>query len=147
MGAGQAGPRAVSFHPAASKELSKLDPQDRKRVASTIDSLATDGPSAQTHSLTGQLKGWSSTKASRGHRVIHRDHDDGTLHIGYVGLHEYDRAITRLTSTTFFRHAYLVDKHAAAVDNSGGVMVALVPPREIAEQLAMKDGQPADDLH
>ncbi|MFI0967006.1 2'-5' RNA ligase family protein [Streptomyces sp. NPDC021080] len=36
---------------------------------------------------------------------------------------------------------------AAAVDNSGGVMVALVPPREIAEQLAMKDGQPADDLH
>lgn len=36
---------------------------------------------------------------------------------------------------------------AAAVDNSGGVMVALVPPREIAEQLVMKDGQPVDDLH
>lgn len=38
-------------------------------------------------------------------------------------------------------------KEAAAVDNSGGVMVALVPPREIAEQLVMKDGQPVDDLH
>ncbi|MFD8650678.1 2'-5' RNA ligase family protein [Streptomyces mirabilis] len=44
-----------------------------------------------------------------------------------------------------FSHS--VDKHAAAVDNSGGVMVALVPPREVAEQLAMKDGQPVDDLH
>lgn len=99
-GQGEAGPvaRQVTFHPAAHKDLSALDRQDQKRVASTIDSLATDGPGAQTHPLTGALKGWMSTKASRGHRIVHRDADDGSMHVGYVGLHEYDKAINRLAS-------------------------------------------------
>lgn len=102
MGEGQggAGPvaRPVTFHPAAHKDLASLDRQDQKRVAATIDSLATDGPGAQTHPLTGPLKGWMSTKASRGHRVIHRDADDGSMHVGYVGLHEYNKAINRLAA-------------------------------------------------
>jgi len=207
-GAGPVGPRQVSFHPAAKKELLKLDGASRKRVAATINALQRGDEGLQTHALTQPLKGWSSTKASRGHRVIHRDLDDGTLHIGYIGLHEYDKAINRLSSLTdFFRtadlretasvdddyrmqhrapgpqHAPLHDpmthdefgpsetvdlthltprtsalqltepeerllqREAAAVAHDHGVMVALVPPREIAEQLAMADGQPVDDLH
>lgn len=41
----------------------------------------------------------------------------------------------------------LIRRQAAAVDRGDGVMVALVPPREVAEQLAMTGGQPVDDLH
>ncbi|MFJ4902798.1 2'-5' RNA ligase family protein [Streptomyces sp. NPDC088727] len=48
---------------------------------------------------------------------------------------------TEHSATAFFR------AEAAAVDNSDGVMVAFVPPCEIAEQLAREGGQPADDLH
>jgi 2'-5' RNA ligase len=96
-GAGPVEPRDVSFHPAAHKELGKLDATARKQVASTIDGLASGADGLQTHPLTGSLKGWKSTKASRGHRVIHRDLDDGTLHVGYVGLHEYEKAINRLS--------------------------------------------------
>ncbi|MFH8483156.1 2'-5' RNA ligase family protein [Streptomyces sp. NPDC018055] len=154
-GAGAVGPRQVSFHPAAQKELGKLDAQSRKRVAATVDTLAQGGEGLQTHALTGPLKGWHSTKATRGHRVLHRSLDDGTLHVGYVGLHEYSKAINRLTGffhtppaaapltslTAHFR------AEAAPVDQSSGVMVAFSPPPEIAEQLARKDGQPADDLH
>lgn len=83
--------------------MSKLDAASRKRVAATVDTLAQGGEGLQTHALTGPLKGWRSTKATRGHRVLHRDLDDGTLHIGYVGLHNYDKAINRLTG--FFRQA------------------------------------------
>ncbi|MDQ1041467.1 2'-5' RNA ligase/mRNA-degrading endonuclease RelE of RelBE toxin-antitoxin system [Streptomyces sp. V3I8] len=184
-GAGTVGPRDVSFHPAADKDLRKLDATARRQVGATVDSLAEGSEGLQTHALNGPLKGWNSTKASRGHRIIHRNLDDGTLHVGYIGLHDYDKAITRLTSltaTAFFTQATtgtdnegheveldLIDgwqhadgsvshddgttvsdhpvKEAVAVDNSGGVMVAFVPPPEIAEQLAREDGQPADDLH
>ncbi|WP_157953328.1 2'-5' RNA ligase family protein [Streptomyces sp. MH60] len=40
-----------------------------------------------------------------------------------------------------------LQRQAAAVLHDKGVMVALVPPREVAEQLAREDGQPADQLH
>jgi 2'-5' RNA ligase/mRNA-degrading endonuclease RelE of RelBE toxin-antitoxin system len=107
-GAGPVGQRQVSFHPSAKKELLKLDGDSRKRVASTINALQRGDEGLQTHALTQPLKGWNSTKASRGHRVIHRDLDDGTLHIGYVGLHDYDKAINRLSGLTdFFRQASL----------------------------------------
>jgi 2'-5' RNA ligase len=142
-GTGPVGPREVSFHPAAKKELVRLDGDSRKRVANTINALQRGDDGLQTHALTPPLKGWSSTKASRGHRIIHRDLDDGTLHIGYVGLHEYGKAINRLAS--LIENAFA--KEAAAVVNDDGVMVAFVPPREIAEQLAMDNGQPVDDLH
>ncbi|MET7363327.1 NAD(+)--rifampin ADP-ribosyltransferase [Streptomyces sp. NPDC005562] len=105
-GPGTVEPRTVSFHPAARKELGKLDSTAQKQVASVIDSLASNTEGLQTHALTGPLKGWKSTKASRGHRVLHRDLDDGTLHVGYVGLHDYDRAINRLAVTDFFRLAF-----------------------------------------
>ncbi|WP_428957834.1 NAD(+)--rifampin ADP-ribosyltransferase [Streptomyces sp. cg35] len=110
-GAGAAvGPRQVSFHPAAKKELTKLDGDSRNRVASTINALQRGDENLQTHALKYPLKGWNSTKATRGHRVIHRDLDDGTLHIGYVGLHDYDRAINRLTSLTAFFERTSSDK-------------------------------------
>jgi 2'-5' RNA ligase/mRNA-degrading endonuclease RelE of RelBE toxin-antitoxin system len=115
-GAGPVGPRQVSFHPSAKKELLKLDGDSRKRVASTINALQRGDEGLQTHALTLKLKGWNSTKASRGHRVIHRDLDDGTLHIGYVGLHDYDKAINRLSSLTdYFRETGL--QETASMDD------------------------------
>ncbi|MEV7674984.1 2'-5' RNA ligase family protein [Streptomyces sp. NPDC088752] len=60
---------------------------------------------------------------------------------------------TTHSATGFFREAALIDHKnslaatAAPVDNSDGVMVAFVPPREIAEQLVREGGQPVDDLH
>jgi 2'-5' RNA ligase/phage-related protein len=115
-GAGPVGQRQVSFHPSAKKELVKLDGDSRRRVAATINALQRGDEGLQTHALSQPLKGWNSTKATRGHRIIHRDLDDGTLHIGYVGLHDYDKAISRLTSLTgFFREANL--QQTASVDD------------------------------
>lgn len=76
-----------------------MDGPVRKQIMGTIDKIVAGDPTtmAQTHPLTGPLKGWSATKASRGHRVVHRPTDDG-IHVGYVGLHDYDKAIQRLTS-------------------------------------------------
>ncbi|MGW7100331.1 2'-5' RNA ligase family protein [Streptomyces sp. NPDC054838] len=122
--------------------MSKLDGASRKRVAATIDSLAAGEGGMQTHALNGVLKGWQATKATRGHRIIHRDLDDGTLHVGYVGLHEYETAERRLGAVDFFRQL-----EAAAVDHSEGVMVALLPPAAVADDLAHEGGQPPEDLH
>lgn len=92
------GPRPVEFHPAAHKDLKGLDKPVQKQILGVIDDLANDRPT-QTHALTMALKGWHSTKVSRGHRIVHRPTgQDGGIHVGYVGLHEYDRAIRRLTS-------------------------------------------------
>lgn len=41
----------------------------------------------------------------------------------------------------------LLQRQAAAVENGSGVMVAFVPPHEVAEQLALHGGQLVDDLH
>lgn len=91
------GAAPVTFHPAAMKELKKLDNQSRKQVGSVITDLEQGRPT-QTHQLGDKLKGWSSTKASRGHRIVHRKDEDGSHYIGHVGLHEYETAIRRLTS-------------------------------------------------
>lgn len=42
------------------------------------------------------MKGWYATKASRGHRIIHQPNEAGGVHVGYVGLHEYEKAEQRL---------------------------------------------------
>lgn len=78
--------------------MRKLDPQDRKRIVTTIAGIANGDEHirAQTHTLRPPLQDWRSTKASRGHRIIHTNLDDGSLHIGYVGLHEYGDAERRL---------------------------------------------------
>lgn len=93
------GPGGLTWHPQAAKDLKRLDGPVRKQLLGTIDSLQSGDPTtlAQTHPLTGPMKGWYATKASRGHRIIHRPGDGGGTHIGYVGLHEYDKAIQRLT--------------------------------------------------
>lgn len=92
------GPRPVEFHPGAVKDLKGLDRPVQKQIKSVIDGIAAGDQGLQTHALTLSLKGWYSTKASRGHRVIHRPTDEGGIHVGYVGLHDYDKAIRRLTS-------------------------------------------------
>lgn len=97
-GQGVQGPRSVEFHPAAAKELGKLDGQIQRRVKSTIDTMATGGQ-AQTHSLSDGLPGWYSTKVNQAYRIIHRNTDDGGLHIGYVGHHDYDKARRRLVGS------------------------------------------------
>lgn len=96
VGEGQAAPRAVTFHPAAAKELGKLDKPSQKQIGQTIDALAAGAPNLQTHDLRHPLKGWYATKASRGHRVVHKIADDGSLHIGAVSLHDYGTAERRL---------------------------------------------------
>lgn len=71
----------------------------QKQILGTVDDIVAGDPTtmAQSHPLTGVLKGWTATKASRGHRIVHRPNDSGGIHIGYVGLHEYEKAIQRLT--------------------------------------------------
>jgi mRNA-degrading endonuclease RelE of RelBE toxin-antitoxin system len=96
VGAPEGSSRAVTFHPAAAKELGKLDKPSQKQIATTIDALASGAPNLQTHDLRHPLKGWYSTKASRGHRIVHRINDDGSLHIGAVSLHDYGTAERRL---------------------------------------------------
>lgn len=97
-GARLEGPRPVEFHPAAHKDLKALDKPVQKQIKGVIEGLARGDQGLQTHALTQKLSGWYSTKASRGHRVVHRPTDDGGIHVGYIGLHDYDKAIRRLTS-------------------------------------------------
>lgn len=89
----------ILWHPAAEKDLSALDRTDRAKILTTVESLHAGAQGVQTHALSKALKGWYSTKASRGHRIVHRRGDGGDLHIGYVGLHDYDKAINRLASS------------------------------------------------
>jgi ADP-ribose pyrophosphatase YjhB (NUDIX family) len=105
VGAGQAAERPVTFHPQAAKEFGKLDGQTKRQVQKTIDALSTGQPT-QTHYLDAPLKGWQGTKASRGHRIVHKDTDDGGLHIGYVGLHDYEKAERRLGAREPFEFEY-----------------------------------------
>lgn len=91
------GPRSVEFHPQAHKDLKALDKPVQKQIMAVVDDLANDRDT-QTHALTMALKGWYATKASRGHRIVHRRTDEGGIHVGYIGLHEYDKAIRRLTN-------------------------------------------------
>ncbi len=90
----------VTWHPKAAKDLKALDKPVQKQLLQTIDGITSGHPTtlAQTHPLAGPMKGWYATKVSRGHRIIHQPNDSGGIHIGYVGLHEYDKAIQRLTS-------------------------------------------------
>lgn len=103
VGAGQGGARSVEFHPQAVKDLSALDKPVQRQIHGVIEGLAAGTvPLAQTHTLTKALAGWSTTKASRGHRIVHRNTDDGGLHIGYIGLHDYGKAERRLGKTAIY---------------------------------------------
>ncbi len=86
----------MTFHPRAEKDLAGLHRDDQRRILDTIEKIRNHDPTLQTHKLTGRLSGWYSTKASRGHRVVHQPTGDGGVHVGYVGLHEYGDAINRL---------------------------------------------------
>lgn len=90
----------MSFHrDVQKKDIAKLSKQDQESVEATIAALSSGVQNLQTHKLTQPLTGWFSTKASRGHRIVHRPDPDvpGGIEIGYVGLHDYGKAINRLT--------------------------------------------------
>lgn len=132
--------------------MKKLDGPVRKQMQATVDKIVAQDPAtmAQTHPLTGPLKGWNATKGSRGHRVVHQPNPEtGGIHIGYVGLHEYDKAIQRLThldpKAAEVRH---VSDEASDGDGvTGGMMIALVPPATIVEDLVLEEGEGAEQLH
>lgn len=94
-----AGPRSLTYHPKFEKDMKSLDKPVQKQVRAALEGLARGDESvmAQTHALVGPLKGWSATKVSRGHRIVHQPNEDGGIHIGGVNLHEYDDLIRRLT--------------------------------------------------
>lgn len=95
----EAASRAVTYHPAVEKDLRALDKPVQRHIMGTIEDLAAGRLNlAQTHTLGSPLSGWSATKASRGHRIVHRNGEDNTLHIGYIGLHDYSKAQRRLLS-------------------------------------------------
>lgn len=83
------GLKPLTWHRAADKEFRRLDKPAQKAVQTTLDALQRGDPNLQTHALYGDLKGWYSTKASRGHRIVHQPTDDGGIYIGGVSLHEY----------------------------------------------------------
>jgi hypothetical protein len=101
-GTGPPSPRPLTWHPKAVKDVKRLDKPVQKAVQAALDGLASGDPTvlAQTHPMSKgtPLQGWSATKVSRGHRIVHQPTQDGGLHIGYVGLHDYGEAIRRLTS-------------------------------------------------
>lgn len=88
----------MTFHPKAEKDLGKMHKNDQRMIRDTVDRLAVGDPSLQTHALDGRLKGWYSTKATRGHRIVHQPDGQGGIHVGWVGLHDYGDAITRLSA-------------------------------------------------
>lgn len=99
VGDAQGAARPLSLHPRVEKDLRALHPQDQRAIRDTLDRLAAGDPSLDTHALNLKLKGWYATKASRGHRIIHQSDGQGGIYVGYVGLHDYDKAINRLTSS------------------------------------------------
>lgn len=99
VGDGQGAPRALSLHPRVEKDIRALHPQDQRMIRDAMDRLAAGDPTLDTHPLTLKLKGWYATKASRGHRIVHQPDGNGGIYVGYVGLHDYDKAINRLTSS------------------------------------------------
>jgi hypothetical protein len=88
----------VTYHPRVDKDMRGLHPQVQRKIADTIDRLAAGDPTLETHALTLKLKGWNATKVDRGHRIVHRPDGQGGIFVGYAGLHDYDKAINRLTS-------------------------------------------------
>lgn len=165
-GGGESSALPVEFHKSAEKDFDGLHPQVQDRVLDTIDRLSRREPHPHDHALTGPLKGWGAARADFLNRVTHRYEDNegnavgpgkaSRLFIGHVGPHNYDDAIKRLTSLTdYFSRALqpapadgdLIQRQSAAVSHDDGVMVAFVPPPEVAAQLALHGGQMADDLH
>lgn len=105
----------------------------RKRVDSTLERIA-DG-TAQMHNIV-MLPGHRSTEIGGRIRVIHRPNKDGSTHFAaLVEHHDYDKAIRGLAA---IREAE--GEHA-------GIMVAIVPPASVVEDLVLEEGAPADEIH
>lgn len=93
---------AIAFHPAAAKDLRKLDPQLRARAHNKILELASspehsDGSSTERLQRHFPKQKWYSTRVDRGTRIFHQSEQDGALYIGGVfAQHDYDAAVRRL---------------------------------------------------
>ncbi|MEU9405676.1 2'-5' RNA ligase family protein [Streptomyces sp. NPDC048281] len=140
----------VEFHRGAERDFDGLHPEVQEKALNTIDRLSRGEVHPADHSLHGTMSAWRSARADFLNRVTHRYEDaDGNptsheraarLFVGHIGPHNYEAAEKRLSSlTSFFREA--------AAETGTGVMVAFVPPHEVAEQLAVYGGEPADELH
>lgn len=99
MGDAQGAARPLTLHPKVEKDIRALHPQDQRAVRDTMDRLEAGDPTLDTHALNLKLKGWYATKVSRGHRIVHQPDGNGGIYVGYVGLHDYDKAINRLASS------------------------------------------------
>jgi hypothetical protein len=89
-----------TYHPRVVKDMRGLDGPALKSVTNTLRAMQ-NGEPVQTHRMTpgSPLDGWFATKASRGHRIVHRPGDDGSTLLGHIGLHNYDEAIRRLAAS------------------------------------------------
>jgi 2'-5' RNA ligase len=110
----------------------------------------TDDPSHPDHWKQQLVRRYDGKTGAELSQAIRDDGYDGIMtHDAYgpsetVDLtHLSPRTAAHLTSS----EEQLVQRQAAAVAHDDGVMVAFVPPPEIAAQLAQDGGQTADDLH
>jgi 2'-5' RNA ligase len=87
----------VTWHPGTEKDLRGLHHGIQSKVRTRAQGLADGNRHASTHPLTGALKGWEGTHVDFLHRMVHRSTPDG-VEVGWVGPHDYDKAIRRLTS-------------------------------------------------
>jgi 2'-5' RNA ligase len=103
-------------------------------------------------------KDWPVLKATVPAKHVHTDGNDinewgyNGPHIEHPAVHGPDEEWTEPTHHTASlqlteAEERLLQRQAAAVANGDGVMVAFVPPPEVAEQLALHGGQLVDDLH
>jgi 2'-5' RNA ligase len=101
---------------------------------------------------------WPVLKATVPAKHVHTDGNDinewgyNGPHIEHAAVHGPDEEWSEPTHHTSALQLTepeerLLQRQAAAVANDDGVMVAFVPPREVAEQLSQHGGQMVDDLH
>jgi 2'-5' RNA ligase len=109
-----------------------------------------DGPDDPAHD-------WPVLKATVPAKHVRTDGNDinewgyNGPHIDHPAVHGPDEDWTEPTHHTAARlteaEEGLLQRQSAAVEHDDGVMVAFVPPREVAGQLALQGGQMGDDLH
>jgi 2'-5' RNA ligase len=126
----------------------------------TGDWVSTSSQYAREHGMhpDDPSKDWPVLKATVPAKHVHTDGNDinewgyNGPHIEHPAVHGPDEEWTEPTHHTASlqlteAEERLLQRQAAAVANGDGVMVAFVPPPEVAEQLALHGGQLVDDLH
>lgn len=153
--------KAVRGNPEAPVTIYRALPAEHAHKGiRTGDWVSTSPDYAREHGMMEhEDDDWPVVKATVQAKHLYTNGDD-LREYGYHGPHQTTSSIAfsggrnqtiRATPGGGVEHAApkqaTLEMQAAAVDNSGGVMVAFVPPREIAEQIAQEGGQPVEDLH